>query len=325
IRLYENEAKILFKQEGIPVPELFGTICRPGDLKALNNLSFPVMLKSLVLTGGRGKAGGIVKALNLKEAEKSAQGLLGRKISGYTVDMLMAEKAVMSLGACYIGVTMNPVNFNITVMVSASGGVAIEEIARSRPDVILRTEIADNSSSLPVQTAEKLTGFLTSRIPEMEPWRIRVQEIISRLYALFQKADCKVLEINPLLITPEGPVASDAKMVLDDNGLFRQGGIFSLLGIRGARHDISEPTPNEIRAREAGFRYVDLLPQDHRKNPDKLYVGLVPGGAGYGIFSIDEVSNIGERFFYGRVVPFNFMDSGGGPSRETGAEMFHLF
>ena len=97
-----------------------------------------------------------------------------------------------------------------------------------------------------------------------------------------------------------------------------------MLGVKEARHDVSEPTRDEARAREAGFIYVDLLPEDARKDPDKLYVGLVPGGAGYGIFSIDETANVGERFFDGKVVPVNFMDSGGGPPLDRVAEMFHL-
>jgi succinyl-CoA synthetase beta subunit len=83
-------------------------------------------------------------------------------------------------------------------------------------------------------------------------------------------------------------------------------------------------TADEKRARAAGFRYLDLLPENAPRDPGKLYVGLVPGGAGYGIFSIDEVATIGERYFEGSVVPVNFMDSGGGPSQATVAEMFHL-
>jgi succinyl-CoA synthetase beta subunit len=83
-------------------------------------------------------------------------------------------------------------------------------------------------------------------------------------------------------------------------------------------------TTNERKAQANGFKYVDLLPEDTPKDREKIYVGLVPGGAGYGIFSIDEVANIGDRFFRGRVIPVNFMDSGGGPSQRQVAQMFHL-
>jgi succinyl-CoA synthetase beta subunit len=96
------------------------------------------------------------------------------------------------------------------------------------------------------------------------------------------------------------------------------------LGISEKRHDVAEPTKNELRARTAGFPYIDLLPEGAKKDLEKLYVGLVPGGAGYGIFSIDEVSNIGKKYFEGKVVPVNFMDSGGGPPQNRIAEMFNL-
>ena len=97
-----------------------------------------------------------------------------------------------------------------------------------------------------------------------------------------------------------------------------------MLGISENRHDVAERTKNELRAQAAGFPYLDLLPENFKKDPQKLYVGLVPGGAGYGIFSIDEVATIGKRFFNDRVVPVNFMDSGGGPTQSRVSEMFHL-
>jgi succinyl-CoA synthetase beta subunit len=227
-------------------------------------------------------------------------------------------------GAAYIGVTMNPADFNVTVIVSPAGGVDIEQVARESPDKILRVELAGNEPQLPEAEAARLAGFLASGLPGGKAQAGALKEVVSRVYAAFQKYDCKVAEINPLLLTKSGPVAADAKIVLDDNGLYRQGGLFQLLGLTTPRHDVSEPTPNELRAREAGFKYVDLLPPDHVKDPSKLYVGLVPGGAGYGIFSIDEVGNIGDRFFGGRVVPVNFMDSGGGPTVAMVAEMFAL-
>ena len=112
--------------------------------------------------------------------------------------------------------------------------------------------------------------------------------------------------------------------MLDDNSLFRQVELLEMLGIKEKRHDVAERTKNELRSQSAGFPYVDLLPENHKKDNKKLYAGLVPGGAGYGIFSIDEVATIGERYFHDRVIPVNFMDSGGGPPQNRVAEMFHL-
>jgi len=152
----------------------------------------------------------------------------------------------------------------------------------------------------------------------------KLSEIISKVYATYQKFDAKLCEINPLIITANGAVAADAKLVLDDNALFRQVELLELLGIKEKRHDVAERTKNELRAQSAGFPYIDLLPDTFTKDPKKLYVGLIPGGAGYGIFSIDEVATIGRRYFNNRVVPVNFMDSGGGPTQNRVAEMFHL-
>jgi len=325
MKLYENEAKMIFKTESIPIPEQYGLISKTDDLiEKKSDLDFPIMIKSLVLIGGRGKAGGIKKANDLDESINLTDDMLGKKIRGYTVDKLMLEKAVQETGACYMGVTMNPATYNTVIMVSPSGGVDIETVAKEKPEAILKIELLDNDKSLPEMYAVQISEFLAKGLDHGQKHIQGLKNIIIRLYALFQQYDCKVAEINPLILTPDGPIAADAKIVLDDNALFRQGKVFNLLGITSARHDVSEPTNNEMRAREAGFPYVDLLPEHSQKEPGKLYVGLVPGGAGYGIFSIDEVVNIGDRFFDSRIIPVNFMDSGGGPSQGKVAEMFHL-
>jgi succinyl-CoA synthetase beta subunit len=324
MRLYENEAKQVFEKEGIPIPRAYGLVQRAEEIRERPEIRFPVMIKSLVLVGGRGKAGGIQKAKNADEAVSRAGEILGRRIRGCAVDRVLVEEVVDGAAACYVGVTMNPADFNLSLIVSPAGGVDIEQVARETPEKILTIEIPGNDESLPEAKALELASFLASGLGLAGDAQGALQSVISRLYGLFQKYDCKVAEINPLLVTPAGPVAADAKIVLDDNGLYRQSGLLHFLGLREIRHDVSEPTRNELRAREAGFRYVDLLPEDHEKDPSRLYVGLVPGGAGYGIFSIDEVANIGDRFFGGRVVPINFMDSGGGPTVAMVSEMFNL-
>jgi succinyl-CoA synthetase beta subunit len=324
MRLYENEAKRVFEREGIAVPRALGVFEKAEDVGRAVGAGAPVMLKALVLIGGRGKAGGVRRAKGGAEAASLAADMLGRRIRDYPVERLLVEEAVEAVGAAYVGVTMNPADFNVTVIVSPAGGVDIEQVARDAPDKILRIELARNEAELPEAEASRLAAFLASGLPGGAALAGPLKSVVSRIYAAFQKYDCKVAEINPLLITAAGPVAADAKIVLDDNGLYRQGGLFHLLGLTTARHDVSEPTPNEVRAREAGFKYVDLLAPGHIKDPSKLYVGLVPGGAGYGIFSIDEVGNVGDRFFGGRVVPVNFMDSGGGPTVAMVSEMFAL-
>lgn len=324
MRLYENEAKQIFEKEGIPIPRFYGVVGRAAEIRERPEMRFPVMIKSLVLIGGRGKAGGVQKAKDADEAVSLAGKILGRRIGGYAADRVLVEEVVDGVAACYVGVTMNPADFNLSLIVSPAGGVDIEQVAREMPEKILTVEVPGNDDSLPEAKALKLASFLATGLGLGKEARGGLKSVVSRLYALFQKYDCRVAEINPLLVTPAGPVAADAKIVLDDNGLYRQTGLLQFLGLREIRHDVSEPTRNELRAREAGFRYVDLLPENHKKDPARLYVGLVPGGAGYGIFSIDEVANIGDRFFGGRVVPVNFMDSGGGPTVGMVSEMFNL-
>ncbi len=323
MKLYEHEAKKVFDTMGILIPKQYGVIHSREELDAMN-LRYPVMLKSMVLVGGRGKAGGIKKAKNIEEAKKIATDLFKLKIKGLAVECILLEEVVEEVGACYFGVTMDPATYLNVVIVSASGGVDIEQVAREKPETIIKREILDNSRELPEKMAVDIVCSLLKDLPQMNHLKDMLADTISKLYATYQRFDAKLCEINPLIITKKGVVAADAKMVLDDNALFRQVELLEMLGIKEKRHDVAERTKNELRAQTAGFPYIDLLPEKHTKDPHKLYVGLIPGGAGYGIFSIDEVATIGKRFFNDRVVPVNFMDSGGGPTQNKVAEMFHL-
>lgn len=322
MRFYEHEAKKIFDSVGIPTPEQYGIIHSPEELHKLD-VSFPAMLKAMVLVGGRGKAGGIKKVENIKEAKKQAKKILSLTIKGYPVETLLVEEAVESTGACYIGATMDPATFKNVVIVSASGGVDIEAVAKEKPGAIHKHEIDDNAMELPGNVTKELASLLAKELKALH-LEEKLADVISKVYATYQRYDSKICEINPLLVNENGVIAADAKLVLDDNALYRHSDILHLFNITGKRHDVAEATKNEKRAQKAGFPYVDMLPEGTKKEKDKLYVGLVPGGAGYGIFSIDEVANIGDRFFGGRIVPVNFMDSGGGPSQKKVAEMFHL-
>jgi len=323
MKLYEFEAKKVFEKMGIPIPKQYGVIHAPKDLDSIK-LGFPIMLKSMVLVGGRGKAGGIKKAINREEAKKVATDLLTLRIKGFPVECVLVEEAVEEIGACYVGITMDPATFNNVVIVSASGGVDIEQVAQKKPEAIVRKEIPDNSKQLSKTIAHELASSLNQSLKGKKENLKTLTDIISQVYATYQRFDARLCEINPLIITSNGAVAADAKLVLDDNALFRQVELLEMLGITEKRHDVAERTKNELKAQSTGFPYIDLLPQPFTKDQKKLYVGLIPGGAGYGIFSIDEVSTIGNRYFHDRVVPVNFMDSGGGPTQNRVAEMFHL-
>ncbi|MFC1941316.1 ATP-grasp domain-containing protein [Chloroflexota bacterium] len=323
MKLYEYEAKKVFDKMGIPVPKQYGIIRSPKELDKIN-LEFPVMLKSMVLVGGRGKAGGIRKAMTRAEAREIAVDLFKLEVKGLPVECLLLEEAVNEVSACYLGITMDPATFNTLVIASASGGMDIEQIAVENPGAIFKREITDNNKELPKMIADDLASALIANLRGNNGLKNKLADIIAKLYTTYQRFDARLCEINPLIITTEGAVAADAKVILDDSALFRQVELLELLGIKGKRHDVAEPTKNEIRAQEAGFAYIDLLPGTFQKDSQKLYVGLVPGGAGYGIFCIDEVATIGKSYFGDRVVPVNFMDSGGGPPQNRVAEMFHL-
>jgi succinyl-CoA synthetase beta subunit len=323
MKLYEYEAKKVFDKMEIPIPKQYGIIHSPKEIDELK-LKFPVMLKSMVLVGGRGKAGGVKKAKNMDEAKSIVNDLFKLKIKGFPVECILLEDVVEEIGACYVGITMDPATFNNVIIASASGGVDIEQVAVEKPEAILKKEITDNSKELSKTIANDLASFLAANLKSKKDLKNILAGIISKLYATYQKFDARLCEINPLIITNDGVVAADAKLVLDDNALFRQVELLELLGIKEKRHDVAERTKNELRAQSAGFPYIDLLSEAFTKDPKKLYVGLIPGGAGYGIFSIDEVATIGKRYFNDQVVPVNFMDSGGGPTQNRVAEMFHL-
>jgi succinyl-CoA synthetase beta subunit len=323
MKLYEFEAKKVFKKIGIPIPKQYGIIHSLKELDELK-LEYPLMLKSMVLVGGRGKAGGIKKAKNMDETKNFANDLFKLKIKGSSVECILLEEVINQIGACYVGITMDPATFNNVLIVSASGGVDIEQVAMEKPHAILKREIPDNDDKLSKTIADDLASFLVVGLNGEKNLKNILSEIISKIYITYQHFDARLCEINPLIITNSGAVAADAKLVLDDNALFRQVELLDMLGITEKRHDIAERTKNELRAQGAGFPYIDLLNEKYVKDPKKIHVGLIPGGAGYGIFSIDEVANIGKRYFNDQVVPVNFMDSGGGPTQNRVAEMFHL-
>ena len=151
MRLYEHEAKKVFREMDLTIPKQYGVIHSPDELDGLK-LKFPVMLKAMVLIGGRGKAGGIKKAANLKEAKAKAREIFGLVIKGYPVETVLVEEAASEAGACYVGITTNPVNFNVIAMASAEGGVDIEQVALKRPGAILRKELPANNKTLPKAT-----------------------------------------------------------------------------------------------------------------------------------------------------------------------------
>jgi len=301
MRLYEYEGKVLFKKFGIPVLES-RLAENPNEVfDAFKELGGPVVLKSQVLTGGRGKAGGIKVADGPNEARTVATELFQTKIKGFPVEKILLEPKLNIEKEFYIGVTIDRANYRLVVIASGEGGVDIEETAENAPDRIIK---------IPLDIAEELFNFdalsIAKKIGIPQPMIKDGAAIIRNLYRMFKNYDAKLVEINPLVLTKDQRLlALDSRVSLDDDALFRHPDLKEM-GIE-KRHEEGEMTEREKQATEWGIPYLDL-------DGD---IGMFPGGAGFGIMGNDFINYYGGR-------PANFMDSGGGPSPERIAKMLVL-
>jgi len=301
VRLYEFEAKKLFSKAGIPIPQ--GELVKsPEEAKAFaEKLNKPVVLKAQILSGGRGKAGGIKFAQNPSEAERKVSELLSLKIKGFPVEMILAEEKVELDKELYLGVTIDRVNYKLVIIACTEGGMEIEEVAKKFPEKVrkLNLDIDEKLYNFQAQGLAKWLGVKGDQIRN-------VGNIISTLFKVFKSYDAKLVEINPLILTKDGKyVACDARMSVDDDALFRHKEL-SEMGIE-KRHEEGEMTEREKKAREWEIPYLDLDGN----------IGMFPGGAGFGIMGNDFIHYFGGK-------PANFMDSGGGPTPERLAKMLIL-
>jgi len=288
MRLYEYEGKQLFKRYNIPTPNSIVV----GDFSELDKVVYPVVLKGQVFIGRRGKAGAIQFANSKKEAETKIKELLGRVIHGYEVTKVLVEEKVEIDREFYLSATIDRTKHKPLLIVSSEGGMEIEEIAK-KPDAIIKHYL---------EIGERVEPYLGRSIARKMEFKgdtmLKVGNIIVALYNLFLDYDCKLVEINPLVLTADGKIiALDSKVDLDEDAMYRHKELIQM-GIE-ARHEIGELTKREKIAKKAGIPYVDL-------DGD---IGVFPGGAGFGIASIDLIKHFGGN-------PANFMDSGGAPTQE---------
>jgi len=301
MRLSEYEAKQLFAKNKIPITE--GTLCTtPAEVRnAVTNLDGTGMLKVQILSGGRGKAGGIRKAESPEQAEELATELFAEEIKGYPVNKILVDPMLNIRREYYLGVTIDRARYRIVVICSPTGGVEIEDFARKNPAKVFKEsfEIDEKMFSFQAYGLGLQMKFRKEKLKQ-------VTSIIQGLYKTFKDYDCKLAEINPLIETDEGDlVAADARISVDDDALFRHPELAEM-GIE-KRHEEGEMTPREKEAREHGIPYLDLDGN----------IGMFPGGAGFGIMGNDFIN-----YYNGK--PANFMDSGGGPSPERLAKMLVL-
>lgn len=282
--LYEYQGKQLFAGHGIPVPS--GQVAEtPEEARAAaESIGGRVVVKAQVQVGGRGKAGGIKVADTPADAEARARDILGMDIKGHTVHRVWIEAASDIVKEYYASVTFDRGEKKPLVMLSAAGGVDIEEVAASRPDELARLHI------------DPLTGFQQHH----GRWLIYhsgidaeaqkgVLDILTKLYAAFVDLDAMLLEINPLILTADGRVlALDAKVTIDNNALYRHPDVAAL-------QESVTADPQERLAQEKGVTYVKL-------DGD---VGILGNGAGLVMSTLDVVALAGGR-------PANFLDAGGG-------------
>ncbi len=301
MRLYEYEGKELFAKFKIPIPK--GKLAQtPEEVEAVvAELKVPVVLKSQVLTGGRGKAGGIKIANSPAEAKNAAQQLLNLKIKGFPVERILVEPKLDIKKEFYIGVTIDRANYKLVVIASGEGGMDIETVAEKSPEKIFKKyyDIDEEMYGFDAIDIAKKIGLGSEQIKE-------ANAIITSLFRFFKKYDAKMAEINPLVLTGEGKlIAADSRVSLDDDAVFRHPEPAEM-GIE-KRHEEGEMTPREMQAKEWDIPYLDLDGN----------IGMFPGGAGFGIMGNDFIHYYGGK-------PANFMDSGGGPTPERLAKMLVL-
>ncbi len=290
MKLFEFEAKEILHKYGVLTPRGKTANSPAAAETAASEIGGPVAIKSQVLVSGRGKSGGILFASDPKEAREIAARLIGSNIKGSTVASILIEQKLDISNEFYASVTIDRQAKRYVAMASTSGGIDIEEVARKTPDKIARHHV------------DPLIGFsrdealdMAARLPGMDRNdALRLGSIIHTLYGAAMDYDAELVEINPLVKTAsEELVACDARIIMDDNALFRHP------EFDGTEATRIEANPAEIEARKQGLAYVDLDGE----------IGIIGNGAGLVMSTLDVVQLFGGR-------PANFLDVGGGAGPE---------
>lgn len=286
MKIHEVDARGIFTQYGLPVPPSILVTEADEAGAAAEKLGCPVVIKAQVLVGGRGKAGGVKLAGDTREAVEKAAAILGMDIKGLKVEKVLIAKAVDISSEFYAGMVIDRVTRKPMMMISPAGGIDIEEVARSTPEKILKVVIDPVSGLMPFQI-RRMTSFLTDDRDIAK----QLGPVFKALYNAFTETDASLAEINPLVVSPDGKVwAIDAKINVDDNGLFRHSDI-------AAMRDDSGEDRGEVEAREAELSFVKLDGN----------IGCIVNGAGLAMATMDMIKHYGAE-------PANFLDIGGSSS-----------
>ncbi len=288
MNLHEYQGRAIFRAGGIPMPD--GDVATtPAEAEAIaRRLNGQVVVKAQVHVGGRGKAGGVKLASTPKEAAEVAKKILGMQIKGLTVQKVLVVPAADIATEAYAGLILDRATQRPVFMVSAAGGIDIEEVAATTPEKITRLAVDPRYGLLPHQ-ALTLAFTLFSDIAQVRA----TAKILEQLYQIFISNGCTLTEINPLVSTPDGKVlALDAKVTIDDNELDRRPDLAQL-------RDESAEEPSEVVARKANLTFIKLSGN----------VGCVVNGAGLAMATMDLVKYYGGQ-------PANFLDIGGSSNPE---------
>ncbi len=296
MKLHEYQSKQIFSRYGIPIPK--GRVAATaGEARHIaDELGGRVVIKSQVLVGGRGKAGGIRVAKSADEAEQLATQILGMEIKGLPVRKVLVDEAAAIEQEIYLGITNDRAAKKPVIMASAAGGVEIEEVARTSPEKIIKIHVNPLVGIKDYQTRDVAAGIDLPR----EYWK-SFGEILKGLWECYNDNDATLAEINPLVITKDKRlVALDGKMLIDDNALFRHVDLSEM-------RDTDEDAPSEVEARKYGLTFIKLDGN----------IGCMVNGAGLAMASMDIL-----KFFGGD--PANFLDIGGGASAEKVAAAMRI-
>jgi succinyl-CoA synthetase beta subunit len=285
VDLYEYQGKELFRRFDIPVSAGRLATTSAEARAAAEELGGQVVVKAQVLTGGRGKAGGVKLANDPDDAERKAEEILGLDINGHIVRKLWIESASEIAKEYYLSITFDRGVKEALFMLTTEGGVEIEEVAAKKPDALARLHVNPLEGFQPYQARNLIFG---GGIDDPEEQK-QIAAIVEKLYRCFVETDAMLCEINPLIVTPEGEVrALDSKFTVDDNALYKHPDIEEM-------RDPEAYPPEERAAREKGVTYVKLDGE----------VGILGNGAGLVMSTLDVIALVGGR-------PANFCDLGGG-------------
>jgi succinyl-CoA synthetase beta subunit len=288
MRLHEYQAKEVFADAGIPVPESRLASSVEDVLDAVEEVGYPAAIKAQVHVGGRGKAGGIKIATDEEEARQYADEIIGMDLKGYTVDRVLVEAGVDFEDELYVGVTMDRGEGKPVAMVSTKGGVNIEEVAAETPEAIAREHVDPAFGMFPYQARKAVYDAGVDREVALD-----VASILGTLFELWDDQDASDAEINPLMVTADDEViAADAVLNVDDDALFRHPDLAEM-------EEETFENDLERKANEYGFDYVRLDGN----------VGIIGNGAGLVMTTLDLVDYYGGE-------PANFLDIGGGAKAE---------